>query len=83
MQADASCFQKYQDLEPLLFSIVYASCLVVHPGYSESREGDISLRPPEVNTFHALQVVEITKGSKVKYELDKKTGMIKVKTIIC
>jgi inorganic pyrophosphatase len=25
-----------------------------------------------------LQVVEITKGSKVKYELDKKTGMIKV-----
>lgn len=25
-------------------------------------------------------VVEITKGSKVKYELDKKTGMIKVCT---
>ena len=29
-----------------------------------------------------VQVVEITKGSKVKYELDKKTGLIKVwKTI--
>jgi inorganic pyrophosphatase len=25
-------------------------------------------------------VVEITKGSKVKYELDKKTGMIKVRS---
>ena len=25
-----------------------------------------------------LQVIEITKGSKVKYELDKKTGLIKV-----
>lgn len=25
-----------------------------------------------------FQVVEITKGSKVKYELDKKTGLIKV-----
>lgn len=25
-----------------------------------------------------LQVVEISKGSKVKYELDKKTGMIMV-----
>lgn len=25
-----------------------------------------------------VQVVEITKGSKVKYELDKKTGLIKV-----
>lgn len=27
-----------------------------------------------------IQVVEITKGSKVKYELDKKTGLIKVQT---
>lgn len=26
-----------------------------------------------------VQVVEITKGSKVKYELDKKTGLIKVR----
>lgn len=26
----------------------------------------------------SVQVVEITKGSKVKYELDKKTGLIKV-----
>lgn len=25
-----------------------------------------------------MQVVEISKGSKVKYELDKKTGLIKV-----
>ncbi|KAJ8444404.1 hypothetical protein Cgig2_026608 [Carnegiea gigantea] len=29
-----------------------------------------------------LQVVEITKGSKVKYELDKKTGLIKVDRIL-
>lgn len=27
-----------------------------------------------------MKVVEITKGSKVKYELDKKTGLIKVST---
>ena len=26
-----------------------------------------------------MQVIEIGKGSKVKYELDKKTGLIKVK----
>lgn len=25
-----------------------------------------------------MQVIEIGKGSKVKYELDKKTGLIKV-----
>ncbi|GMP96605.1 hypothetical protein CsSME_00045162 [Camellia sinensis var. sinensis] len=29
-----------------------------------------------------LQVVEISKGSKVKYELDKKTGMIKVDCVL-
>lgn len=28
------------------------------------------------------QVIEITKGSKVKYELDKKTGLIKVDRIL-
>jgi inorganic pyrophosphatase len=28
------------------------------------------------------QVVEITKGSKVKYELDKKTGLIKVYVLL-
>uniref|UniRef100_K3ZAD2 inorganic diphosphatase n=1 Tax=Setaria italica TaxID=4555 RepID=K3ZAD2_SETIT len=28
------------------------------------------------------QVVEITKGSKVKYELDKKTGLIKVDRVL-
>jgi inorganic pyrophosphatase len=26
-----------------------------------------------------FQVIEIPRGSKVKYELDKKTGLIKVK----
>lgn len=26
-----------------------------------------------------MQVIEISKGGKVKYELDKKTGLIKVK----
>ncbi|CAI0417804.1 unnamed protein product [Linum tenue] len=36
------------------------------------------------NATHIVykQVVEITKGSKVKYELDKKTGMIKVDRIL-
>lgn len=30
-----------------------------------------------------MQVVEIGKGSKVKYELDKKTGMIMVIVLVC
>nr|KAJ0201912.1 hypothetical protein LSAT_V11C600311230 [Lactuca sativa] len=33
-----------------------------------------------VNTF--FQVIEISKGSKVKYELDKKTGLIKVDRVL-
>lgn len=32
----------------------------------------------QVKGFFLLQVVEIGKGSKVKYELDKKSGLIKV-----
>lgn len=32
--------------------------------------------------FRVVQVVEITKGSKVKYELDKKTGLIKVDRVL-
>lgn len=32
----------------------------------------------EISSGIGIQVVEISKGSKVKYELDKKTGLIKV-----
>lgn len=35
--------------------------------------------PLELYVLMVVQVVEITKGSKVKYELDKKTGLIKVR----
>jgi inorganic pyrophosphatase len=40
-------------------------------GYGEARKV-----PEEVT---CMQVIEIGKGSKVKYELDKKSGLIKVK----
>lgn len=32
--------------------------------------------------FKLLQVVEIARGSKVKYELDKTSGLIKVRFIV-
>lgn len=35
-----------------------------------------------VNYGCIMQVVEIGKGSKVKYELDKKTGLIKVIVVV-
>ncbi|KAL6290611.1 hypothetical protein ACE6H2_008121 [Prunus campanulata] len=40
----------------------------------------LSAGPTAPNMFNV--VVEITKGSKVKYELDKKTGLIKVDRIL-
>uniref|UniRef100_A0A2C9VUI9 inorganic diphosphatase n=1 Tax=Manihot esculenta TaxID=3983 RepID=A0A2C9VUI9_MANES len=41
---------------------------------------DLEIGPGAPSVFNV--VVEITKGSKVKYELDKKTGMIKVDRIL-
>ncbi|KAI8021494.1 Soluble inorganic pyrophosphatase 3 [Camellia lanceoleosa] len=41
---------------------------------------DLEIGPEAPHIFNC--VVEITKGSKVKYELDKKTGMIKVDRIL-
>ncbi|KAF0926054.1 hypothetical protein E2562_020731 [Oryza meyeriana var. granulata] len=41
---------------------------------------DLEIGPGAPQVFNV--VVEITKGSKVKYELDKKTGMIKVDRVL-
>ncbi|CDY69447.1 BnaA09g51600D [Brassica napus] len=38
---------------------------------------DLEIGPGAPSIFNV--VIEISKGSKVKYELDKKTGLIKVK----
>ncbi|XP_039061445.1 soluble inorganic pyrophosphatase 1-like [Hibiscus syriacus] len=50
-------------------------------------DADGTLRQaPKLNRLHknymCKKVVEIAKGSKVKYELDKKTGMIKVDRVL-
>ncbi|KAG4954062.1 hypothetical protein JHK87_039656 [Glycine soja] len=43
---------------------------------------DRYLVEPALNTVKRMKVVEITKGSKVKYELDKRTGLIKVDRVL-
>ncbi|GJM84509.1 hypothetical protein PR202_ga00187 [Eleusine coracana subsp. coracana] len=53
-----------------------------HPRLNERIMSSLSKRCAEAITFRSLQVVEITKGSKVKYELDKKTGLIKVDRVL-
>lgn len=42
----------------------------------------IVLHSCDMKYVYIMQVVEIGKGSKVKYELDKKTGLIKVITVV-
>ncbi|KAK1615552.1 hypothetical protein QYE76_021069 [Lolium multiflorum] len=64
-----------------------------HPRLNERILSSLSRRSVAAHSWHDLEigpgapqvfnvVVEITKGSKVKYELDKKTGMIKVDRIL-
>ncbi|RZB80174.1 Soluble inorganic pyrophosphatase 3 [Glycine soja] len=59
-------------LNERIFSSLLRRSVVAHPWH------DL-----EIGVFllvQWLQVVEITKGSKVMYELDQKTGLIKVQT---
>ncbi|WOL12295.1 soluble inorganic pyrophosphatase isoform X1 [Canna indica] len=55
------------------------------PRLNERILSSLSKRSVAAHPWHDLEiglVVEITKGSKVKYELDKKTGLIKVDRVL-
>uniref|UniRef100_A0A453GXQ4 Soluble inorganic pyrophosphatase n=1 Tax=Aegilops tauschii subsp. strangulata TaxID=200361 RepID=A0A453GXQ4_AEGTS len=58
------------------------NCVSTQPSSSSSRHHQF--RPPrKLNHLrNSVQVIEIPKGSKVKYELDKKTGLIKVDRVL-
>ncbi|KAL5989132.1 hypothetical protein ACLOJK_027234 [Asimina triloba] len=65
----------YQERLHLLHSLKLLQCLSsTNPCYPLCAGPGA---PSVVNCGAMVQVVEITKGSKVKYELDKKTGLIK------
>ncbi|CAM0883893.1 unnamed protein product [Alopecurus aequalis] len=64
-----------------------------HPKVNQRIVSSLSRRSAAAHSWHDLEigpgapqvfnvVVEITKGSKVKYELDKKTGLIKVDRVL-
>ncbi|KAG6477287.1 hypothetical protein ZIOFF_066540 [Zingiber officinale] len=60
--------------ERILSSSLSSRSVAAHPWH------DLEIGPEAPAVFNV--VVEITKGSKVKYELDKKTGLIKVDRIL-
>ncbi|XWS76793.1 hypothetical protein CRYUN_Cryun01aG0208400 [Craigia yunnanensis] len=62
-------------LNERILSSLSSRSVAAHPWH------DLEIGPGAPTIFNC--VVEITKGSKVKYELDKKTGLIKVDRILC
>ncbi|KAH9326561.1 hypothetical protein KI387_006739, partial [Taxus chinensis] len=68
-----SCFPFAPLNERILSSMTWKS-VAAHPWH------DLEIGPGAPSVFNC--VVEIGKGSKVKYELDKKTGLIKVDRVL-
>ncbi|KAH0980029.1 hypothetical protein GBA52_007206 [Prunus armeniaca] len=66
--------QKAPKLNERILSSLSRKSVAAHPWH------DLEIGPKAPYIFNC--VVEITKGSKVKYELDKKTGLIKVDRIL-
>ncbi|CAN6565917.1 unnamed protein product [Malus baccata var. baccata] len=66
--------QKTPKLNERILSSLSRRSVAAHPWH------DLEIGPSAPNVFNV--VIEITKGSKVKYELDKKTGLIKVDRIL-
>jgi len=64
----------YPPLNERILSSMSRRAVAAHPWH------DLEIGPGAPTIFNC--VVEIGKGSKVKYELDKKTGMIKVDRIL-
>ncbi|MCD7446557.1 Soluble inorganic pyrophosphatase 4 [Datura stramonium] len=66
---------------------------LAHPPFDEMILSSMTPKPAAAHPWHDLEigpgvpevfnvVIEISKGSKVKYELDKKTGLIKVDRVL-
>ncbi|KAJ8642325.1 hypothetical protein MRB53_019019 [Persea americana] len=66
--------QSHQPLNERILSSMSRRSVAAHPWH------DLEIGPGAPTIFNC--VVEIGKGSKVKYELDKKTGLIKVDRIL-
>ncbi|XP_010917066.1 soluble inorganic pyrophosphatase 1 isoform X1 [Elaeis guineensis] len=73
-QSDSSQKRPATRLNERILSSMSRRSVAAHPWH------DLEIGPGAPTIFNV--VVEITKGSKVKYELDKKTGLIKVDRVL-
>ncbi|TVU18257.1 hypothetical protein EJB05_34346 [Eragrostis curvula] len=67
-------FQKVPALNERILSSMSRRSIAAHPWH------DLEIGPDAPTIFNC--VIEIPRGSKVKYELDKKTGLIKVDRVL-
>ncbi|XP_025806216.1 soluble inorganic pyrophosphatase 4 isoform X2 [Panicum hallii] len=70
VKKEAGSFQKVPALNERILSSMSRRSVAAHPWH------DLEIGPGAPTIFNC--VIEIPRGSKVKYELDKKTGLIKV-----
>ncbi|CAN6349504.1 unnamed protein product, partial [Urochloa humidicola] len=71
---EAGSFQKVPALNERILSSMSRRSVAAHPWH------DLEIGPGAPTIFNC--VIEIPRGSKVKYELDKKTGLIKVDRVL-
>uniref|UniRef100_K3Z8M8 Soluble inorganic pyrophosphatase n=3 Tax=Setaria TaxID=4554 RepID=K3Z8M8_SETIT len=71
---EAGSFQKVPALNERILSSMSRRAVAAHPWH------DLEIGPGAPTIFNC--VIEIPRGSKVKYELDKKTGLIKVDRVL-
>ncbi|CAN6326452.1 unnamed protein product, partial [Urochloa humidicola] len=71
---EAGTFQKVPALNERILSSMSRRSVAAHPWH------DLEIGPGAPTIFNC--VIEIPRGSKVKYELDKKTGLIKVDRVL-
>ncbi|GJM94374.1 hypothetical protein PR202_ga11014 [Eleusine coracana subsp. coracana] len=74
VKKEMSSFQKVPALNERILSSMSRRSVAAHPWH------DLEIGPDAPKIFNC--VIEIPRGSKVKYELDKKTGLIKVDRVL-
>ncbi|KAL3531848.1 hypothetical protein ACH5RR_005369 [Cinchona calisaya] len=74
IKAPVSHYSSHPPLNERILSSMTRRSVAAHPWH------DLEIGPGAPKIFNC--VIEISKGSKVKYELDKKTGLIKVDRVL-
>ncbi|GJN36289.1 hypothetical protein PR202_gb25136 [Eleusine coracana subsp. coracana] len=86
VKKEMNSFQKVPALNERILSSMSRRSVAAHPWHDLEIGPDapkiFNCRGSQMLVLYLCQVIEIPRGSKVKYELDKKTGLIKVDRVL-